>query len=109
MLKDFAIHYYTGRSTPQMDVPGEKRVYEFKIFYKTDAGEFEPEQWRERALREIESEGQTELLNKITAHVRTHCAWLCRETEIIDYAMDCLCSGAYQAWEDFGERTIIWM
>ncbi|MGN0276470.1 MAG: hypothetical protein ACI4CZ_04675 [Hominisplanchenecus sp.] len=68
-----------------------------------------PEIWKQRALEEIEAAGEGELLERIKEHCRG-LAWLHTETEIEEYAIECLCSRAYRAWDGFeNDEEIIWM
>lgn len=78
--------------------------------YVSPAGTFLPEEWKKRAMEEIEAAGEMELLKNIKEHCKTHCAWLHKEEEIEEYAISCLCHRSYRAWEKFeSKETIIWM
>lgn len=78
--------------------------------YETPMGEMSHGEWKEKALAEITQQGELDLLEKIQDYCRKHCAWLRKKEETEEYAINCLCSRAYRAWEDFGNtEEIIWM
>ena len=68
-----------------------------------------PAEWLGLAEDAIEREGKQELLKKIEDHCKTNCAWIKKETELHEYAVDALCSRSYEHWDGFtrgeGERT----
>ena len=112
MLEDYAIRLRTGRAyLVGIEMVGKKqhKKYEFREIYQTKIGEFTPEEWKRRAIHEIQGEGETELLGRIVQHCRGHCAWLHKESDIEEYAIECLCSRAYEHWDDFTGTEIIWM
>ena len=87
-----------------------KAITKYVERYETPMGEFLPEIWREEAKEEIKAAGEMELLEQVKEHCRNHCAWLKKENELEDYAINCVCNRAYRAWKDFEyEETIIWM
>lgn len=95
------VMYGKGKSRPEM---------KFVERYHTPAGIFFPEEWRVKALEAIQADGETELLEKIKEHCRENCAWLRKEKDLEEYAVDCLCSRAYRHWPEFEyDETIIWM
>ena len=57
--------------------------------------------WLQLTRDAIAAEGKQELFERIKEHCRTHCAWLHKETELEEYSLSCLSSGAYEHWEDF--------
>lgn len=113
MLEDYAIQTRNGRVTGTgryyINQRGtRKEAMEFREYYKTNLGEFSPEEWKRMVMREIEAEGEQELLEQIKQHCREHCARLHKKSEIEEYAMECLCNRAYECWTDF-QSEIIWM
>lgn len=95
---------YTGR-----DHTGRK-TYRGIHEYRTDNGTFSPEVWKLKTMEAITAAGETALLDELKAYCRENCAWLHRETEIQEHAMQCLVSRAYLHWNDFmKEKEIIWM
>ena len=115
MVEDYRIKFHTGRaeSTGQYMVNrrgNTKAITKYVERYETPMGEFLPEIWREEAKEEIKAAGEMELLEQVKEHCRNHCAWLKKENELEDYAINCVCNRAYRAWKDFEyEETIIWM
>lgn len=77
-----------------------KKMYGYREVYKTNAGEFEVGEWRNAVREIIELSGESELLEQIKAHCREQCAWLHKESDIEEYAMECLASRAYRYWKD---------
>ena len=135
MTDDYSIRISIGRAYPKGKGTNAKgrlvTLYGYQTRYRTNAGEFSPEEWKEGALREIRKEKKEPLLEKIKNHCREHCAWLSKEQEIEEYAISCLCNRAYEHWggfetgdfpymgmeeysgtnktEEHGEDWIIWM
>ena len=115
MIADYQIKSRVGNAekTGEYEITrrGTRRAKtRFVERYVTPAGTFLPEEWRERALSEIEEEGEIELLERIKEHCGRFCAWLHTEKDLEEYAIECLCSRAYRYWDDFENiETIIWM
>lgn len=115
MIEDYWIKSRVGRSegTGEYEITKrgtrrEKTRYVER--YVTPAGTFLPGEWRKRAMAAIEAEGGLALLTRVKEHCREHCVWLRTESELEEYAMECLCNGAYRHWKDFEDtETIIWM
>lgn len=101
MTEDYAIQIRTGRAYQKGFDNRGKKVWGYKETYKTNAGEFVPQEWREKIKEAIEQAGEMELLENLKNYCREHCAWLHKESEIEDYAMDVLASRAYLCWEGF--------
>lgn len=80
-----------------------KSIDVFMNFYQTPAGTFQQDEWREKAMAAIEADGKTDLLEKIKQYCRENHAWLKKEKDLEEHAIDCLCSGAYRHWADFKE------
>lgn len=115
MVEEYRIQMRTGRAEPtgQYTITNRgtrKPITRYVHRYHTPMGEFEPEEWKKRALAEIEAENKKELLESIKDYCREHCAWLHKEKDVEEYAIECLCSRAYRQWKDFENgETIIWM
>ncbi len=77
----------------------------FQEFYETDLGELLPEEWRKQVMAAVGENGKTDLLEQIKDHCRKHCAWLHKEEEIEEYALECLVDEAYLYWKDFGGKV----
>ena len=70
-------------------------------FVKTvGAGEIELSEWYEAMECAVKHEGKENLLTRIVDYCR-RLAWLHSEKAVRQYALECLSSGAYKAWEDF--------
>ena len=67
------------------------------------AGVLELDEWCRLMEQAVEREDRTDLLDRIVEHCRSHCAWLRKEKELREYALECLSSGACMAWDDFKE------
>ena len=83
-----------------------RRVVKFVERYETPVGAFLPEKWKKKALEAIGAEGKMKLLENITEYCRKHCAWLYKEEEIEEHAINCLCSQAYRYWGNFKSTEI---
>lgn len=92
-----------------------KKIIGFKEYYKTNAGEFEPEQWRLKLTEAINYAEENELLQIIKEHCKKHCAWLHTDPEITDYAMDILAGRIFlcgnsswqDVWNEIGRKYFI--
>lgn len=67
----------------------------------TPSGWMPLETWRERVKQAIRENHKEELLERIREYCKGHYFWLHNETDLDDYAMQCLVLGAYSAWDDF--------
>lgn len=106
MIEDYAIRMRTAQAVPtgtyEITRRGTRRaVTRLAVRYQTPVGTFSPEEWKKHASAEIEKDGKTELLDAVKRHCKRHCAWLHTETELEEYALECLCSSAYRVWPDF--------
>lgn len=61
------------------------------------------EEWRGRVRKAIEENDDDGLFEAIKTHCREHCAWLRKEADVENHALECLVNGAYEAWEERGE------
>lgn len=117
MIEDYAIRINNFRMVPtgnfEITNRGTKKdILEGASFYTTALGEFPQKQWKEAALAEIEKCGELGTLERVRSHVRENCAWLQKESEIEEYAIECHCNRAYLHWPEWREdtgNTIIWM
>lgn len=92
--------WYTARNgRKKMETVGQEYIL-------TRVGKIETSVWVQAMDEAVKKEGKTELLNRIEAHVRQHCAWLHKDSEIHDYSLECLSSEAYLFWADFEDNTI---
>lgn len=115
MVEDYRIYHRVGRvektggyEITRLGTRREKSRYVER--FKTPMGELLPEVWRKKALEEIRKAGELDLLERIKDYCREWNRWLRSEAEIEEHAINCLCSRAYRAWENFeNNETIIWM
>lgn len=115
MVEDYRIIIRTGSTEPTgqyiVNRKGNRKpVLKYAERYETRAGTFPPEVWKAKAMEAIKADDELELMEKVKEYCRNHCAWLRRENELEEYAIDCLCGRIYRHWPDFEyEETIIWM
>ena len=84
-----------------------KPVTEYREQYKTLAGTFEPEIWKKKAMEAIIADGELKLYERVKEHC-SHYAWIQKESELEECAIDSMCHRSYRAWKDFKyEETII--
>lgn len=112
MVEDYAIRIRNGRAVrvgkPFINNRGKlKWKTKYQEYFSTRMGEFTPEEWRARAMEEINAQGLEQLLEEIRQRCRKNCVWLHKETDIEEYAIECLCSRAYTHWPDFREEIMI--
>ena len=68
-------------------------------YVTTEAGRFTVGEWHRLLDEAVFCEEKTWLLDLIVNHVRSHCAWLHKNQDIRNYALECLSSGAYHSWK----------
>jgi len=68
-------------------------------YVTTEAGRFTVDEWHRLLDEAVFCEEKTWLLDLIVNHVRSHCAWLHKNQDIRNYALECLSSGAYHSWK----------
>lgn len=80
-----------------------RRVTETEQGFAIREGNITKTEWRKRAEKIIHENELDGLLGEIKEHCRKYCAWLKREpeSELELYAMQCMASKAFEAWEDF--------
>ena len=114
MVELYRIQQRTGRSMPtgkyEITRVGTKRaITEFGIIYKTDLGEFTPERWMEELSRAIAADKEEDVLNEIIVHCRKNCAWLRKENDIKEYAMNILSGRVFlcgnECWNDVADKV----
>lgn len=107
-IRDYTVRYGVMRTVPAgYHLHHGRRIADTKTVpgYMTRLGSMDVEQWHDELLPLIEAEGQKPLLEEIKVYCRSACPWLKTQREAELYAMECLASGAYQAWGDFHPRT----
>lgn len=114
MIELYRIHSRICRSMPtgifEVTRIGTRRmVNKFQETYKTDLGEFTPEKWREECSRVIETDKEEDVLEEIIEHCRKNCAWLHKDNEIKDYAMNILAGRIFlcgnECWKDVADKV----
>lgn len=70
----------------------------------TPSGAYKEEVWDKLMIDAVAKDGLTDLFNGIKEHVKANCLWL-KENEVEHYALSCLSSGAYKAWENFSYQV----
>lgn len=114
MIEQYKIHHRIGRAMPtgayEITRQGNRRaVTEYAEIYETDAGMLSPEQWRNELSKAIEADKESDVLEIIADHCRTHCAWLHKEADILDYAMEILASRVFlcgnEHWKDVTDKV----
>ena len=83
-----------------------KMETEGKEYISTKHGKIEVSEWFRYMENAIENEGKQELLKKIEAYVKQHCAWLHKDKEIHEYALECLSDAAYLYWPEFETAAV---
>lgn len=78
-----------------------KRVYGYEEVYKTNVGDLKKEDWISKTREIVEVAGETQLLEDIKVHCRENCAWLHKEPDIEEHALECLVRRSYKHWEGF--------
>ncbi len=78
-----------------------RKLFEEKNYKKTMFGEIENSEWYKLAEQIIVASGNEQLLERVKDYCKNHCAWLHREQDVEKYAIECIMSEAYMAWEDF--------
>lgn len=81
--------------------------HEFVEIYKTKIGDFSPAEWNDLALQVVKDTGKYDLYLAVMEHCRKNCAWLHKEAEINELALDCMTNHAYEAWKDEGLSEIL--
>lgn len=114
MVEQYKIHYRIGQPVPtgmyETTRQGNRKlVMKYAEEYKTDAGTLSPGQWREGLSEAIRADGETGILEIITDHCREHCAWLHKEEDLLDYAMDILAGRIFlcgnECWKDAADKV----
>lgn len=104
-VEDYAITMRIGRSYQSGIAQGRggipKKVYGYEEIYRTNVGEFKREDWCVKAREIVEASGEVQLLEDIKKHCTKNCAWLHKESEIEEYALECLTHRAYKHWDGF--------
>ena len=114
MVEQYKIHHRIGSAMPtgtyELTRKGNRRaVTRYAEIYETDAGMFSPEQWRNELSKAIEADKESDVLGIIADHCREHCAWLHREADILDYAMEILASRIFlcgnENWKNVTDKV----
>lgn len=87
----------TGKYTTNRN--GSRKAVTTYVHYARTAGlgEMTMDEWHDLMIQAVRAEGKQELLERIKSHCRK-LAWLKDDKEITEYALKCLSSGAYRAW-----------
>lgn len=114
-MEDYHIRQRIGRSAPTGTYTTtrngyKKAVTKFAEFYKTEVGEFTPEEWRSRMLECIEASNSQALLQKLMERCKEHCAWLKTDKDREEYSLGIIAGRVYKcgsnAWKDFDTSGI---
>ena len=62
------------------------------------AGTMPLSEWYRRMETAVQAEGKQELLDRIEAYCKEHCAWLRNDQAVREYALEVLSDKAYEAW-----------
>ena len=106
MTEDYRINLRVGRAVPTGSYTltnrgNKKAILAYAENYKTPAGVLSPQEWKEKAMAAVVAEDKTELLESIIQYCKIHCAWLRTKEDLLEHALDCLCSKTYEHWPDF--------
>lgn len=83
-----------------------RRIFKGISYKKTIFGEIENSVWYKLAKQIIIISGNEQFLERVKDYCREHCAWMHKEQEIEEYAIECVMNEAYMAWEDFETTPI---
>lgn len=67
------------------------------------AGTLSIAEWCKLMEEAVQAEGKQELLDRIKAHCKEHCAWLKNDKAVSEYALECLSGKAYEVWQRNGK------
>ena len=95
----------TGRFYRTAKGQHKEELTEKEYIQTAAASVLELDEWCRLMKDAVEREGKRELLGRIMEHCRRHCAWLRQDKKLLEYALECLSSGVYIAWNDFGEEN----
>lgn len=107
MIEKYDIRLRTGRGeeTKELELMRNgkyRKKVVFLEFYQTKGGEtLFPDDWRKKALEAARADGLLDLLEALKEYCRTHLAWLHKEEEVEEHALECLAGGSYLYWDDF--------
>lgn len=114
MVEQYKIHHVICRAVPtgeyEITRKGNRReITKYSEVYKTDAGELSSVQWRSELSKAIKTDKESDVLEVIINHCRENCAWLHKEADILDYAMEILASRAFlcgnECWKDVADKV----
>lgn len=105
-MEDYNIQIRCGRAMPtgayEITRIGTRReVTKYGETYKTNAGEFSPDEWKRIVRNCVEASDSHELLDRIIEHCRIYCVWLKTDREREEYAMEILTGRIYRHWKEF--------
>lgn len=111
-MEDLYIKLRIGRSEPtgqyeKTRIGTRRMITKYVNTYKTNVGEFYPEQWIDIAKRCVEASNSKELLDRIIEHCRTHCTWLKTDKDREEYALAILVGRVYHHWKEFSVDGLI--
>lgn len=76
----------------------EKAAEAVKTTPEPEKKSFSNEELKKVLEEAVQAEGKQELLDRVKAHCKEHCAWLKNDKAVSEYALECLSSKAYEAW-----------
>lgn len=110
-MEDYKINIRCGcaRQTGSYEITkkGTRRaVTRYVETYKTDAGEFFPDEWMRLVRGCVEVSESSDLLERIIEHCRTNCVWLKTDKDREEYALNILIGRTYRNWKDFSTERL---
>lgn len=105
-MEDLKINIRTGCAMPtgtyELTRKGTRRaVTRYRETFQTDAGIFDPDQWREIARSCVDESDSGELFARIMEDCRSNCVWLKTDKDREEYALKILVGRVYRHWKDF--------
>lgn len=114
MVEMYNIHHRIGRAMPTGSyeitrTKTRREITKFSEVYRTDIGDLSPEQWWTELLKAIEIDKEADVLEVIVDHCKRNCAWLHKEDDILNYAMEILAGRTFlcgnECWKDVADKV----